>query len=84
MSDADKKRGARLQINFWRVRESDRAGSFDTSCEGAESWVFSDVGSHFGIQADENVDEARVREFGQKLAALTREYFAELPPVLDN
>lgn len=45
---------------------------------------YSCLGSHHGAQVANPDDEARVMEFGAKMAALVREHFGAVTPILDE
>lgn len=73
--------GARLVITYDRISDADESGVLDVSCEGAEQWVYADIGSFHGMQGEcEDYDES-VMELCVKLAYLVREHFGAVRPL---
>lgn len=80
-SAADRK-GIFLTVDYQRISATDRPGMVDVECEGDEVWIYADAGFHHGAQCENQESEKRVMEFGSKLAALVREHFGPVRPII--
>lgn len=83
MKSPQERRGIFLQIDYQRINPADTSGMVDISCDGDESWVYADVGSHHGAQCDSE-QERRILEFGSKVSKLVKEHFGAVNPILDS
>ena len=83
-SDGLERKGIFLQIDYQRISPNDKSGMVDVTCDGDESWVYADVGSHHGAQCKNSDAEKRVMSFGAKLSALVKEHFGAVRPMLDE
>jgi len=73
----------RLHLTFQRIKDSDKAGMMDCTSDGWPfEFVYSNVGSHHGMQGVEDGEDSRVMEFGEELYQLVRKHFSDVPPVI--
>ena len=85
MKSANDNIGVVLTINYQRATDSDELGMVDIESEGAENWILAGIGSHVGIQKDENApSDEKIKEFCAELAALTRKHFGKIKPVIEK
>lgn len=83
ISDGLERKGIFLTIDFQRISPNDKSGMVDVTCEGDESWVYADVGSHHGAQCNDEATEKRAMAFGAKISALVKEHFGMVRPILN-
>lgn len=74
----------RLVVTFDRMWDSDRDGSVEVECSGAEDWHYANVGAYHGMQGTQEGEDPRVMEFGAALAAMVRDHFGAVRPLGDR
>lgn len=76
--------GQRLVIEYERICPSDKSGMVNITASGDVGWHYADVGSHHGMQGDQDGHDERVMQFGSALAKLVREHFGQVSPIVPH